>query len=122
MINHQYGLVDARNNPAFTFKLATYLAKGFASLGSVYLVFLMSSIIYKNDGRILQYLSKRSYTVYLLHYPLCLIIGYLFTNVKLNSWIEYVVSVLSVYIVALLMHDVLMSLIKPIALRDRKSA
>ena len=121
IINQQYGLVDARNNPAFTFKLATYLAKGFASLGAVYLVFLMSSKIFKNDGRILQYLSKRSYTVYLLHYPLCLIIGYLFTKVKLNSWFEYVVSVLSVYIITLLMHDVLMRLIKPKALQDRKA-
>ena len=121
IINQQYGLVDAHNNPAFTFKLATYLAKGFASLGAIYLVFLVSSKIFKNDGRLLQYLSKRSYTVYLVHYPLCLIIGYLFTKVKLNSWFEYVVSVLSVYIITLLMHDVLMKLIKPKALQDRKA-
>ena len=121
IINQQYGLVDVRNSTAFTFKLATYLAEGFASLAAVYLVFLVSSKIFRNDGRILQYLGKRSYTVYLLHYPLCLIIGYLFTTVKLNHWFEYVVSVFSVYIITLLMHDVLMKLIKPKALRNRKA-
>ena len=121
IINQQYGLVDARKNAALTFKLVTYLAKGFASLGSVYLVFLVSSKIFKNDGKILQYLSKRSYTVYLLHYPLCLIIGYLFNILKLNSWFEYVVSVFSVYIITLLMHDVLMKLIKSKVLQDMKA-
>ena len=74
IVNQQYGLADTHYSP--TFKLFTYLAKGFASLGAVYLVFLASTKMFRNDTKILQYLSRRSYTVYLLHYPLCLIIGY----------------------------------------------
>lgn len=106
-IDKRYGVIGVYDEPDFTVKLITYLAQGFASLGSVYLIFLASSRIFKSESRLLKYLGDRSYTVYLLHFPLCLIFGYFFTRVNLDTRFEYICSVISVYIITLLMHDVI---------------
>ena len=116
-VNQQYGVVGGYSDPVFTIKLIKYFVKGFANLGSVYLVFLASSYIFKNDSKLLKYLADRSYSVYLLHYPLCLIFGYFFTKVNLDTRFEYAASVVSVYVITLLMHDVLMKMIKPEAIK-----
>lgn len=114
-VNQQYGMINGHVQPAFfALKLLTYLLKGAANLCAVYLIFLVSSNIFKSDGRLLKYLGDRSYTVYLLHFPLCLIFGYLFTKVHLDVRFEYMVSVFSIYAITLLMHDVL---VKPITLK-----
>ena len=113
-VNQQYGIINGYVQPVFAIKLLTYLLKGAASLCAVYLVFLVSSNIFKSDGRLLKYLGERSYTVYLLHFPLCLIFGYLFTKVNLDVRFEYIVSVFSIYAITLLMHDVL---VKPITIK-----
>ena len=120
-INRQYVVVGIYNDPIFILKLIKYFVKGFANLGSVYLVFLVSSYIFKRDSVVLRYLTDRSYSVYLLHFPLCLIFGYFFTKVNLDTRLEYVFSVFSVYIITLLMHDVLMKMIKPKAIKVEKS-
>ena len=111
-VNKQYGVIGVYDEPVFTLKLITYLAKGFASLGAVYLVFLTSSHIFRKDSKLLKYLSDRSYTVYLLHFPFCLIFGYLFTKINLDVRLEYVIAVFSIYIITLLMHDVLIRIVK----------
>ena len=113
LISKQYGVHDGNVEPIFLVKLTLYLAKGFATFCSVYLVFLTSFHIFKNDNRLLKYLTNRSYTVYLLHLPLCWVIGYFFTKVNLDVGFKYVVSVFSVYIITLLMHDVLIRFVKP---------
>ncbi len=113
-VNQQFGLVSGVDQPIFALKLITYLLKGFASLCAVYLVFLASSNVFKSDSRLLNYLGERSYTVYLLHFPLCLVFGYFFTKVNWDVRFEYVVSVFSVYAITLFMHDVL---VKPINLK-----
>ena len=120
-VNRQYVVVGVYSDPVFTLKLIKYFVKGFANLGSVYLVFLVSSYIFKSDSVVLRYLTDRSYSVYLLHYPLCLIFGYFFTKVNLDTRFEYAVSVFAVYIITLLMHDVLMKMIKPKATKLENS-
>ena len=118
-INMKFGLTTGDVESFYAVKLTIYVLHGFAALCAIYLIFVGSVGLFKKDSKVLKYLANRSYTVYLLHFPFCLVVGYFFTKVNFNPILEYTVSVFLIYGVTLLMHDVLMKLInlKPAKLK-----
>lgn len=118
-LSKQYGLTVEYKSHDIVYKLVKYFSKGIASLSAIHLVFIISSNIFKRDSKLLAYLTKRSYTVYLLHLPLCWIFGYYLTTINISVGFKFIISVICVYVITLLMHDFLMRLtnFKPVKLK-----
>lgn len=92
------------NLPDMTAKIARYLSGGIAAILWSAIILSWAERTWTSKNSRVQRVVDASFTIYLVHYPICVVVGYAMTVAQIPIWLGYTGNIALTFMLSLALH------------------
>ncbi|MEL6572991.1 MAG: acyltransferase family protein [Pseudomonadota bacterium] len=92
------------NMPDMSAKIARYLTGGVSAVLWSAIILSWAERAWTNKNTRVQRIVDASFTIYLVHYPICVVIGYVMTEAQIPIWLGYTGNIALTFVLSLALH------------------